>query len=313
MTADPSAAPAPRRQRAELHLHLEACIRPSTARELAERSGLPLPLQAPYRDFSVFSPQYEAARDLVLDLDTLRRVAVELVEDQDARGVVFTEVNLCPGSYGGRLGSDEEIVETVLSAFPRDRFGLMVGIQRADGPEVGWGVARLAASYADQGVTGLGLVGPEPPGPAEWYAQHFEHAREVGLMCVPHAGETAGADSVARTLDHLRPDRILHGVRAIEDPAVVARLAEQQVCLDVCTTSNINIGVAPNYREHPLARLLRAGVPVSIASDGTYLFDTNIDQEYDHARDDCGLTESELDVIAANSIKWSAKDWNPSR
>lgn len=311
MTSDRGGAP--RRQRAELHLHLEACLRPSTARELAARSGLPVPVQAPYRDFSDFDPQYEAARDLVLDLETLGRVATELVEDQDARGVVFTEVNLCPGSYSGRIGSDEDIVETVLAAFPPDRFGLMLGIQRAQGPEAGWRVARLAASYVGDGVTGLGLVGPEPPGPAEWYAEHFEHAREVGLMCVPHAGETAGADSVARTLDHLHPDRILHGVRAIEDPAVVDRLAEQQVCLDVCTTSNINIGVAPSYREHPLARLVRAGVPVSIASDGTYLFDTDIDREYEHARDDCGLTEAELDVVASNSVRWSAKDWRPSR
>lgn len=310
MTSDRGGAP--RRQRAELHLHLEACLRPSTARELASRSGLPVPVQAPYQDFSDFDPQYEAARDLVLDLETLGRVATELVEDQDARGVVFTEVNLCPGSYAGRLGADEAIIETVLSAFPRERFGLMLGIQRAQGPEVGWVVARLAARYAGQGVTGLGLVGPEPPGPAEWYVDHFDFARGAGLMCVPHAGETAGADAVARTLDHLRPDRILHGIRAIEDPAVVDRLAEQQVCLDVCVTSNVNIGIAPSYAEHPLARLVRAGVPVSLASDGTYLFDTEIDQEYVHARDDCGLTETELDAVAANSVTWSAKNWTPS-
>jgi len=308
MIAEPKAA-APKRDRAELHLHLEACLRPSTARELAARSGLPVPLQAPYPDFSVFSPQYEAARDLVLDLEVLRRVAAELVEDQDARGVTFTEVNLCPASYGGRLGPAEAIVETVLGAFPRDRFGLMLGIQRAEGADAGWEVARMAARYAGEGVTGLGLVGPEPAGPAEWYADHFEYARRAGLMCVPHAGETAGPQSVARTLELLQPDRILHGVRAIEDPAVVDRLVEQQVCLDVCPTSNVNIGVAPTYREHPLARLVRAGVPVSIASDGTYLFDTDIDREYDHARDDCGLTEAELDAVAADSVKWSAKNW----
>lgn len=303
--------PAMPRRRAELHLHLEACLRPSTARELADRSGLPYPRQAPYSDFADFSPQYEAARDLVSDLDILRRVAAELVEDQDARGVTFTEVNLCPASYAGRLGASEAVVETVLSAFPRDRFGLMLGIQRAEGPDAGWQVARLAARYQSQGVTGLGLVGPEPPGPAAWYADHFRYAREAGLMCVPHAGETAGAESVADTLTFLSPDRILHGVRAVEDPDVLARLADSSVCLDVCVTSNVNLGVARSYADHPIVRLVRAGVAVSLASDGTFLFDTDLDAEYAHARDRCGLVEAELDAIAAASIMSSALEWRP--
>lgn len=300
----PRAAPLPR---AELHLHLEACLRPCTARELADRSGLPIPITAPYTDFAEFSPQYEAARDLVLDLDTLHRVAAELVADQDARGVSFTEVNLCPASYRGRIGADEGLVEAVLAALPRDRFGLILGIQRAEGPEAGWTTTRLAIRSAGSGVTGLGLVGPEPPGPAQWYAEHFAAARVAGLMSVPHAGETAGADSVRATIDLLAPDRILHGVRSIEDPAVVADLVERDICLDVCTTSNVNIGVASSYAEHPIARLVRAGVPVSIASDGTYLFDTDLDREYRHAADDCGLTDVELARIAECSIRFSAR------
>ena len=293
--------------RAELHLHLEACLRPSTARELADRTGLPLPRTAPYADFAEFSPQYEAARDLVLDLDVLHRVAAELVDDQDARGVAFTEVNLCPASYRGRIGADPELVEAVLAALPRDRFGLVLGIQRAEGPEEGWRTADLAIRYAGSGVTGLGLVGPEPPGPAEWYAEHFAAARAAGLMSVPHAGETGGADSVRATIDHLAPDRILHGVRAIEDPSVVEDLVARDICLDICPTSNVTIGVAAGYAEHPLARLVRAGVPVSIASDGTYLFDTDLDREYRHAARDCGLTGEELDRIAATSVRYSAR------
>ncbi|WP_084614333.1 adenosine deaminase family protein [Nakamurella lactea] len=292
--------------RAELHLHLEACLRPATARELAERSGLPLPKQAPYQDFAEFSPQYEAARDLVLDLSVLHRVAAELVADQDARGVTFSEVNLCPASYGGRIGADEELVDAVLDALPRDRCGLILGIQRAEGPQAGWRTASLAIRYAGRGVTGLGLVGPEPPGPAHWYADHFAAARDAGLMSVPHAGETSGAESVRATLDHLQPHRILHGVRAIEDPAVVADLADRRICLDVCPTSNVNVGVAPDYAAHPLAALVRAGVPVSLASDGTYLFDTDLDAEYRHAADDCGLTVAELESVAATSMEFSA-------
>lgn len=293
-------------ERAELHLHLEACLRPDTARELAETSGLPLPITAPYRDFAEFSPQYEAARDLVLDLAVLHRVAAELAADQDARGVAYTEVNLCAPSYRGRLGPDEGLVEAVLDALPRDRFGVVLGIQRAEGPEAGWRTARLAIRFAGSGVSGLGLVGPEPPGPARWYAEHFAAARDAGLMSVPHAGETAGADSVRETLDLLQPQRILHGVRAIEDAEVVAELADRRICLDVCTTSNVNLGLAASYAEHPLAALVRAGVPVSIASDGTYLFDTDLDREYRHAAEDCGLTEAELAAVAAHSVHYSA-------
>jgi len=288
-------------------------LRPDTARELADRSGLPLPSTAPYRDFAEFSPQYEAARDLVLDLDILHRVAAELVADQDSRGVAFTEVNLCPASYQGRVGADEALVEAVLDALPRDRFGLILGIQRAEGREAGWATTRLAIRYSGGGVTGLGLVGPEPPGPAEWYAEHFAAARAAGLMSVPHAGETAGAEAVRATINQLRPDRILHGVRSIEDPTVVAELAARDICLDVCVTSNVNLGVVPRYAAHPIARLVRAGVPVSIASDGTYLFDTDIDWEYGHAAEDCGLTDAELAGVADCSMRFSALAWSATR
>jgi adenosine deaminase len=293
---------APAGDRAELHLHLEACLRPSTAKELAARHGRPLPVRGPYAGFAAFAPQYEAARDLLADLEAVHRAVAELVADQDARGVRFTEVNLCPTSYHGRLGPDERLVETVLDALPGDRCGLILGIQRADGPVAGWRTARLALRYAGQGVTGLGLVGPEPQGPARWYAEHFAAAREAGLLAVPHAGETGGAASVRATIEHLRPHRIMHGVRAVEDPAVMDELAARAICLDVCPTSNVQIGVAKDYAQHPLPVLLRAGVPVSLASDCTYLFDTDLAREYRHAEDDCGLTPVELERVAATSL-----------
>lgn len=306
MSADLVALP-----KAELHLHLEGAIRPSTAAELAARSGRPLPATGSFPDLAEFVRAYEAARDLVGSLDDLRRIGCELVQDAAARGVVWSEVHLVPPTYAGRLGPDEAVLEAVLDglaagAGPGSAAGVIVGVNRGLPPEAAERSLCLAAAYADAGVVGLGLAGDEAGHPATLFTDLFARARDVGLRALPHAGEGAGPDSVRACVESLGAARINHGVRAVEDPALLDLLAEREICLDVCPSSNIALSVFPSLEEHPLPRLLAAGVPVSLGSDCPLFLGVTLVDEYRTATERLGLGPSDVARVAGTSITASS-------
>jgi aminodeoxyfutalosine deaminase len=143
---------------------------------------------------------------------------------------------------------------------------------------------RYASRYRDRGVVGIGLGGLEAEHPPDPFAPAFRRARELGLGSVPHAGEAAGVGSVRGALDVLAPDRLRHGIRAVDDPAVVRELAERRIVLDVCPTSNLRTGSVPSLAEHPLPRLIDAGVLCSLGTDDPAMFDTDLDREHETAR-----------------------------
>ena len=155
-------------------------------------------------------------------------------------------------------------------------------------------------------MVSFGLANDEVAGPPERFARAFAVAREAGLVSAPHAGELAGPDSVRGALDALGARRVGHGVRAVEDPALVARLAEERVCLDVCPTSNLLLSVVPSLAEHPLARLLAAGVPCSIGSDDPLLFGPGLLAEHVTAREVLGLDDAQLALAARSGLEAAA-------
>ena len=140
---------------------------------------------------------------------------------------------------------------------------------------------RHAARYRDRGVVGVGLGGLEAQYPPEPYAPAFELARAEGLASVPHAGEVAGPASVRGALDALGADRIRHGIRAVEDPGLVRELADRRLVLDVCPISNLRTRAVASLDEHPLPRLVAAGVPCSISTDDPAMFGTDLTRDYD--------------------------------
>ncbi len=162
--------------------------------------------------------------------------------------------------------------------------------------------ARLAARYAGRGVVAFGLVGDERTGPPEPFAAAFRTARSAGLLAVPHAGELAGAGAVRATLDALQPDRLGHGIGAAGDPDLLARLAHDGTVLDVCPTSNVLIEAVRGLTQHPLPRLLAAGVTCSLGADDSTLFGAGLLDEYQLCRDVLGLPDSELARLAAGSL-----------
>ena len=152
-------------------------------------------------------------------------------------------------------------------------------------------------------MVAIGLGGPEVGWPPEPFAESFAYARRYGLHSNPHAGETVGPESVWGALRALGAERLGHGVRAIDDPALVAHLVAEQTPLEVCPTSNICLGVYPSYAAHPLKALVEAGLRVTLNSDDPALFNTTLVDEYAHAVEDCGLTRAQLEDVALNAVR----------
>ncbi len=181
----------------------------------------------------------------------------------------------------------------------------MLAADRTVEPSVAVEQAQLAAAHADRGVVSFGLANDEAIGPPEPYAEAFAIAKEAGLLSTPHAGELAGPESVWGALETLQPDRLQHGVRSIEDPELVKVLADSDIVLDVCPTSNLLLSVYPSLAEHPLPQLLEAGIQCSLNGDDPLLFGPVLLHEYELARTEMGLDDAALASVARASISGS--------
>jgi adenosine deaminase len=299
--------------KAHLHLHLDGAIRERTLRELSAQRGADppvLPRGKRYPSFDVFMQAITACHDVLSSAAGLSRIVSEVVEDAAADGAVWVEVSAWPGLFEGRLGPERDAVRLVLDAGRQAAsrigigFGLMVAANRPAGPEAATAIARLAVDLAGDGVVSFGLDGDEAAFPPAAFAGAFAVAKAGGLLSTPHAGELLGPGSVTDALDLLGADRILHGVRAAEDEALVRRLAATGMCLDVCPTSNFKLGLY-EPGSHPLPRLLAAGVRCSVNADDPLLFGTSLLQEYELCRTQFSLPDDQLARIAEWSIRAS--------
>jgi adenosine deaminase len=286
-------------------------MRPGTLTELADRYGMTVPTIRGFGSFTAFADMYVAACEVLRTDDDLRRVVRERIEDDVAAGAVWCEPSLFAPHHRERLGADEHVIEVVLdagAAAAREHgigFGLMLAADRTRPVEQAVAVARQAVTYRDQGVVSFGLANDEAPFPPAPFAPAYAVAHEGGLLCTPHAGELAGPDSIRGALDHLHADRIQHGVRAVEDPELVKRLADEGVCLDVCPTSNILLAIFPSLEDHPLPALLDAGVRCSINGDDPLLFGPNLLEEYELCRTSLQLSDAQLAATARASLEAS--------
>ena len=297
--------------KAHLHLHLEGGMRPETLAELAGGYGIPVPEIRGFGSFSAFAATYLAACDVLRTPEDLARLVRECIEDAAASGAVWIELAFHPAHHRPRFGSDRRIVELVLDAMDSASAdtgvgaGLMLSVDRTKPTDDAVDLAVLARDFVGRGVVAFGLANDEVIGPPEPYAEAFIVAKAAGLLSTPHAGELCGPESIRGALDALGADRIQHGVRAIEDPELVQRLADHGVCLDVCPTSNLSLGVVDQIEDHPLPALLSAGVPVSINADDPLLFGPGLLEEYELCRTVLGLDDADLAGVARSSIEAS--------
>jgi adenosine deaminase len=299
--------------KAHLHLHLEGGMRPSTMADLLDAAGLPPPLAAD-GSFDTFVSIYQHACEGLRSPTDLTRLVREVVEDAAADGAVWIEpATWTTPARAARTGlPDEEAVLRVLlealQGAARDLgigAGLMMTSNRLRPPAEAEQLARLAARYAGRGVVSFGLADNDATGPPEPFADAFAIARAAGLIAAPHGGELGGPERVRGALDALGARRVQHGVRAVKEPALLARLANEQVCLDVCPTSNVQLRVVPTIEQHPLPALLDAGIPVSLNADDPLVFGSGLLQEYELARQTFQLSDETLAYIAACSIRAS--------
>ncbi|MWV51270.1 adenosine deaminase [Rathayibacter sp. VKM Ac-2803] len=295
-----------------LHLHMEAAVRPESLTAMADALGIEAPTTTVFSGFSQFDTVYRTLLAVLQEPAHMERLIDEIFEDQAADGVVYLELGVDPSFYVERYGSHAAALEVMLRhAHAASRrhgvaFGFMVTIDRTGTVEDSLLIARAAADLAGRGVVSLGLASDERGHPGARFAEAFALAKEAGLHSTPHAGELVGPPAIREAIDVLHADRILHGVRAIEDPALVAELAERGIPLDVCPTSNVLLDVVDAIGDHPLPRLLAAGVRCSINADDPIIFGPEILAEYELCRTALGLTDAQLADCAWTSIETTA-------
>jgi adenosine deaminase len=297
--------------KAELHLHLDGSLRVDTALELARTRRIDAPRDWAGMSAALIAPmpcvdQAELLRAfdlpiaLMQDAEALEQITAELVDTKAADGVRYLEVRWGPLLHVARGLSLADGIAAVCRG-ARDaasRTGVVVRLictaLRSHDPGANLELARTAARFVDQGLTGWDLAGPEAafPDPLT-HAAAFDAARDGGLRITIHAGEWGGAAQVRRALA-VDPERIAHGPGAVDDPALCQELTARGVTLDLCPTSNWQAGIVPSVAEHPLARLFRAGVPVTLNTDDTTVSDIKLSEEYLRAVEVIGLTLPEL-------------------
>jgi len=315
--------------KAELHIHLEGAIQPATVLELAAAHGMLDSLPAGdeeglrrwfvFRDFRHFIEIYMTIQALLRRGEDFAAIAYRNGEDMAAQGIRYRELTVTTFTHTHLQGKDitiEEILEGLEDGRRRARrdFGVEMrwvvdvprnaSFKRGDGYDPFPAATTLAHAIAGipYGVIGFGLGGDEVGAPPEPFAHAFARARAAGLHSLPHAGETVGPASVWGALAALGAERIGHGVRAMEDPALLYHLRERQIPLEINPYSNVRLGVYPSPAQHPFPHLDRMGLFVTVNSDDPPLFNTSLLDEYQLLAETFGYDEENLVRIARNAF-----------
>jgi adenosine deaminase len=305
---------------AELHVHLEGTAPPDLIRRLAARNGMTVPEglfaaedRFAWVDFLDFLRTYDRAASVIRTAEDYRDVTYEYLMACAAEGAIYVELLASPDHaasvglpadehYAGiAAGIDDARADSGIEARM-----LLVAV-RNFGVEAAEAIARSHASERHPYIVGFNLAGDEAGYPPAQFAKAYEIAAASGLGCTVHAGEHAGPESVREALT-LPVTRISHGVRAAEDPALVAEIAERGIVLEACPTSNVATGVYPSYEAHPLRLLYEAGVKVTLGSDDPPYFGASIGGEYAVARERLGFGEGELNKITRTAVQASFAD-----
>ncbi len=304
----------------ELHVHLEGAMAPRTLLELARRRRISLPADDEaglrewfrFRDFDHFVQVYLACSAVLRDPADFATLIAEFAADQERENIRYSEVHFTIGTHWQNGLPVDEILDAVEEAIreaERAR-GTVIRLIPDIVRDVGNRTADPTLEWAIEGhrrgiVVALGLTGREAVCPSEPFADHFEEARRHGLHAVAHAGEHAGPASVLAVLDVCGAERIGHGVRSIEDAGLIDRLRVERTPLEVCPTSNLLLGVAPDLAAHPFDRLRRAGLELSVNTDDPALFDTTLSREFQRLAETFDYTPEILAGLALAAVEHS--------
>ena len=304
-----------RMPKAELHVHLEGSVHPETLLDLGRQHGIDYPFTDlagarewfQFRDFPHFIEIYIAIKRALRTADDYARITRELAAEAARQNTQYLEVTFSPGAPSAPAPAvPGDVILAGMREGARDalrehgvRLQFICDPVRSRTPEDVLTIARWCVDNLGDGLVGFGLGGQEVDYPPSLYADAFELARRGGARLTLHAGETVGPESVRAALA-AGSERIGHGVRSIEDPALVAELAARQIVLEISPTSNLCLGIYPNYAAHPFRALYEAGVPVTVNSDDPPMFNTTLTDEYLALAEHFDFT---LDELAAFSLR----------
>ncbi len=305
--------------KAELHVHLDGALRPATMLALAREQGIRLPADTPdalakvmlvrhARDLEEYLEKYEITLSVLQTAAALERVAYEFVLDKAAENVRYVEVRYSPLLHRPAL-TLAQAIEAPLAGIRRGmnetgmKVGLIVCAMRTKSPAESLELARVAAEYRAAGITAFDLAGAERGHPARDHRAAFEYAAAHGMACTCHAGEGDGPHSIHQALHEVGAQRIGHGTRLAEDPALLEEIVARKIPLEMCLTSNVHTHVVPSVAEHPFKRYLQQGVVVTLNTDGPLTDGVSLTDEYFLAHAVLGLSPDELVRVVLNACE----------
>ena len=296
---------------AELHLHLEGTVDPATAR-LLDPAVTPQEVDAAwqYTDFQGFIACFQFIARRLKTPEDYALITRRMMRNLSAQGVNYAEVTLAAGVVLWRELDFDAVWRAVRAAqfdeFQQSPVEIHWNLDaiRQFGADHVLTVAKLAAKYAGDGAISFGIGGDEHRGPAHLFGEAYRYAGDAGLRLTCHAGETAGPQSIVDALA-IGAERIGHGVHAIDDPYLLARLRDENIPLEVCITSNIKTGAIADLDAHPVKRLFDAGVPITLNTDDPGMFDCTLASEFALAASRFGFSPAELQTIRDNAWKYA--------
>ncbi len=303
----------------ELHTHVEGAVRPETILDVAEQYQLPLPAPSVEalrekigmragEDLLAFLKKFDHFRFVFDRPETLERLAYEVVEDNARENILHTELRINPRKNLKNVSIDQ-VLDATLAGMHRASADhgvsarLIVSINRSYPVESAMDIAKAAVARKDRGVVALDLAGDEVNHPASKFAEVFRYAKENGLGITLHAGEAMGPESIRQAVEACGAQRIGHGVRLQEDPAVLALVKDQGVVLEMCPTSNQLLNVTPDLQQYPLRRYHHDNVAVTLNTDDRHIFNVTLADEYTTLAYSTGLTLAEITSVANNAVE----------
>jgi adenosine deaminase len=306
-----------RMPKVELHLHLEGSIAPHTFLQLARRNRVEIPATDEvgvkrlfhYRHFHEFLGNFMVLSQALIHGEDFAQAAYELGLHLARQNVRYAEVMLSPALHYRRGVDLDEMVQGAAAGFALarreggPRVGLAFDYGRQNGVSLAWHILDVAIRNMRHGVVAWSIGGDEVQNPPEPFADVFAAARRAGLHVMAHAGEVVGPDSVRGAVEALGVERVGHGIRSCADPALLALLRERSVTLDVCPSSNVRTGAVASLADHPLRRLVEAGVRVTLNTDDPTFFHTTLNDEYRLAVREFGFSADDLVALTLNSVR----------
>ena len=306
--------------KAELHLHLDGSLRPETMIDLAARRGVALPSRDPdtlrrrmrvdnAHNLEEFLTRFDLTIALLQEPDAIERVAYEMCEDAAADGVRYLEVRYCP-SLSCRDGLTlDDVLSAELRGFARGErdFGVIARViccsLRHYDPARSLEIARHAATFRDRGVVAFDLAGGEAGRPPGVHRAAFDAAVAGGLSVTVHAGEAAGAESIAEAISVCHAQRIGHGTRLYEDPVLRDYVRDRRIALEINITSNVQTHAVPSAGAHPVRGYFDAGLNVTLCTDSWLMCGVTLSDEYRLAHSDLGFTRKEINRMILNGFE----------